>query len=78
VDVIRQDSSYDGKCLACHSSVATNASSSSSDLIHPRTCPTAKSDCVSCHMPKVKLPNGHLTFTDHQIRIVKAGEAFPN
>jgi len=26
----------------------------------------------------VKLPNGHLTFTDHQIRIVKPGEAFPN
>ena len=29
-------------------------------------------------MPKVPLPNGHLVFTDHQIRIAKAGEPFPN
>ena len=78
VDVVRQDSSYDGKCLACHSAGAGSAAVPTSDLIHPRTCPKAKSDCVSCHMPKVKLPNGHLTFTDHQIRIVKAGEPFPN
>ena len=45
---------------------------------HAKVCPTAKSECVSCHMPKVKLPNGHLTFTDHEIRIVKPGEPFPN
>jgi hypothetical protein len=29
-------------------------------------------------MPKVKLPNGLMTFTDHQIRVVKPGEPFPN
>jgi hypothetical protein len=29
-------------------------------------------------MPKVQLPGGHMTFTDHQIRIVKAGDAYPN
>jgi hypothetical protein len=33
---------------------------------------------VSCHMPKVKLPNGLMTFTDHEIRIVKPGAPFPN
>jgi len=43
-----------------------------------KVCPTATSQCVSCHMPKVKLPNGHLTFTDHEIRIVKKDEPFPN
>jgi Cytochrome c554 and c-prime len=76
VDVVRQDSSYDGKCLACHS--ARSAVTDASDLKHPGACPLATSDCVSCHMPKVKLPNGHLTFTDHEIRIVKAGAPFPN
>jgi hypothetical protein len=33
---------------------------------------------VSCHMPKVAIPPGHLTFRDHQIRIVKPGENYPN
>ena len=77
VDVVRNDSSYDSKCLACHSGAASTPASAAASKPAP-ACPTAKSDCVSCHMPKVKLPNGHLTFTDHQIRIVKAGEKFPN
>jgi formate-dependent nitrite reductase cytochrome c552 subunit len=38
----------------------------------------AKENCVSCHMPKVTLPNGHMTFTDHQIRVVKPGDPYPN
>ncbi len=75
VDVVRQDASYDSKCLACHTGSKTP---SAAGLKQAPACPTAKSDCVSCHMPKVQLPNGHLTFTDHQIRIVKKGEAFPN
>jgi hypothetical protein len=29
-------------------------------------------------MPKVTLPGDYLHFTDHQIRIVKANEPFPN
>lgn len=81
-DIVRQDSTYDAQCLACHSSSAAPLASSSPSEDRPQThaksCPTAKSDCVSCHMPKIKLPNGHLTFTDHQIRIVKPGEPFPN
>jgi hypothetical protein len=83
VDVVRQDSAYDAKCLACHSAEAGAVKRPISadwapNLRQALICPTAKSDCVSCHMPKVKLPNGHLTFTDHEIRVVKAGEAFPN
>jgi hypothetical protein len=29
-------------------------------------------------MPKVNLPGGHLRFTDHEIRIVHPGDAYPN
>jgi len=80
-DVVRNDSSYDAQCLACHSAGTASAASASAvakDQTHAKICPTAKSECVSCHMPKVTLPNGHLTFTDHEIRIVRPGEPFPN
>jgi hypothetical protein len=92
-DLVRQDSSYDTQCLACHSSPSATPPVSSTAASgvplsspaqsgqlqnHAKICPTAKSDCVSCHMPKVKLPNGLITFTDHQIRIVKPGAPFPN
>ena len=66
---------YDGKCLACHAPDLTVAAT---NTIHAKACPVAKSNCASCHMPKVPLPNGHLTFTDHQIRVVKPGEPYPN
>jgi len=29
-------------------------------------------------MPKVTLPGGHMKFTDHQIRVVKPGDGYPN
>ena len=80
-DLVRQDSAYDAKCLACHSPGVSQTSASPAETktqTHAKICPIAKSECVSCHMPKVKLPNGHITFTDHEIRIVKPGEPFPN
>ena len=43
----------------------------------PATCPVAKQKCVSCHMPKVYVPDMHDNFTDHRIRIPHPGEAFP-
>ena len=58
---------YDSKCLACHSSGAA-----------VRTCRVAKQDCVTCHMPPVDLPGAHKKFTDHRIRIVRAGETYPD
>jgi hypothetical protein len=73
-DLVREDSAYDGKCLACHAPAPHTATASTT----AKSCPVAKSDCVSCHMPKVKIPPGHMTFTDHQIRIVKPGENYPN
>lgn len=73
---VKQDAAYyDNKCLACHSPAVTVSAANTN---HAKICPVAKTNCTSCHMPKVPLPNGHLTFTDHQIRVVKAGEVFPN
>jgi hypothetical protein len=72
-DLVRDDVFYDTKCLACHSPAAKTTSTGKA-----KACPVAKSKCVSCHMPKTTLPGGHLHFTDHEIRIVKAGEPFPD
>jgi hypothetical protein len=74
-DLNRDTKSYDTKCLACHSAshIATGATQ-----VVAKTCPKATSDCASCHMPLVKLPNGLMTFHDHQIRIVKPGAPYPD
>ena len=77
--VITNESYYDAKCLACHSSsIKISKTSSATNIPTKKSCPISKSNCVSCHMPKVKMLGGHLTYTDHEIRIVKAGEAYPN
>ena len=73
-NVIRNITYYDAKCLACHGQPAASKTESPA----PKACPVAKSRCVSCHMPQESLPNGLLRFTDHQIRIVKANEPYPN
>jgi Cytochrome c554 and c-prime len=59
--------SYDAQCAACHSVAA-----------HTKTCTVAKQNCVTCHMPKIELPGAHARFTDHQIRIARTGQAYPN
>lgn len=79
-DLVKEDSTYDGKCLACHAS-RNESASRSTPTVPPRdakACPVADSQCVSCHMPKVKLPNGLVTFHDHEIRIVKPGAPYPD
>ena len=43
-----------------------------------RTCRVGKQLCVSCHMPKYEIPGSHFKFTDHDIRVVRAGEPYPN
>jgi hypothetical protein len=73
--IVRDTAYYDPKCLACHSPQATAAVA---DGVHAKICPVAKSNCSSCHMPKVALPNGLMELTDHQIRVVKPGEPYPN
>ena len=59
--------SYDAKCAACHSAA-----------LHTKVCRVAKANCAGCHMPKIELPGAHARFTDHQIRIARAGDAYPN
>lgn len=80
-EVVRDAKSYDAKCLACHSAGASLSLGMSAQ--HPgaaamKTCPISRTDCASCHMPKVQLPGSHQMFTDHDIRIVRAGEQYPN
>ncbi|HLY15785.1 MAG TPA: multiheme c-type cytochrome [Bryobacteraceae bacterium] len=65
VEVVRGAANYDAKCLACHGPGG-------------KSCPVAKKDCTNCHMPKTDLPGAHRQFTDHQIRIVRAGAPYPN
>jgi len=61
----RDQAFYDSKCLACHQAAA-------------RVCKVGKQDCAQCHMPKYELPGAHFKFTDHRIRVVKAGEPYPD
>lgn len=73
--VDHNDAFYDAKCLACHSPAQASAAAASASH---KSCPVAKDRCVSCHMPKVDVAGGHAVFTDHQIRVVHAGEPYPN
>ena len=79
-DLVREDSAYDGKCLACHASKnsAKNVSLETAGHRQAKACTVASANCVSCHMPKIKLPNGLMTFHDHEIRIVKPGAPYPD
>ena len=62
------EASYDRKCQACHAGGKPSA----------RACKVSNANCVSCHMPKIELPGAYHRFTDHQIRIVRAGASYPN
>jgi hypothetical protein len=64
----KDSSSYDSKCQQCHLAVNVRA----------KICPVSKRDCITCHMPKVDVPGLHYPFTDHRIRIAKAGEKYPD
>ncbi len=62
---------YDQKCLGCH--VTKDGVGTTEN--HPgKACPQSDRNCVSCHMPKRDYPDTHHAFTDHNIRIVRAGE----
>ncbi len=84
---------YDARCLSCHLGGAkpasgspvtlsaritgTHASVPAEDKAFAKACPKATERCTSCHMAKVMVPEMHSEFTDHRIRIVRAGEPFP-
>jgi hypothetical protein len=73
--LVRDSSFYDKNCLSCH--VATAATKVTAD--HPGPgCKVGTKDCTSCHMPKYEDQVMHYTFTDHDIRIARAGDLYPN
>ena len=59
------DTTYDAACQSCHAK-----------QFNP--CPVAASKCATCHMPKIQAPGTEAIFTDHQIRIVRPGDPYPN
>jgi Cytochrome c554 and c-prime len=72
--LVTSPSAYDSKCLNCH--VRSRSLSTTPD--HPaRGCSVASERCVQCHMPKYTLPQMHASFTDHDIRIVRDPDDFP-
>jgi formate-dependent nitrite reductase cytochrome c552 subunit len=71
----RDAAAYDVACLRCH---ANGGAASENSRAHQAACPVAKSQCTSCHMPKVNIAEMHYDFTDHNIRIVKANAPFPD
>jgi hypothetical protein len=69
---------YDSKCVACHLRRGESARRVDNAGDSPaRTCPVSIRNCVTCHMPKYTLPGAHYKFTDHYIRVVRAGERYP-
>ena len=71
-----ETSYYEARCLSCHGSGTTTSGFERHKPIRlseavPRTaCPiNPAAGCVSCHMPAVKAPMAHSTFTDHFIRV---------
>ncbi|MGC1911765.1 MAG: multiheme c-type cytochrome [Candidatus Acidiferrales bacterium] len=75
VPLVRTASFYDQRCLECH---AATSGTSPKDASAPAICPVATANCTSCHMPKSEVSEMHAKFTDHFIRIVRAGEPYPN
>jgi hypothetical protein len=67
-------STYDRNCLSCH--VASATAKKTPDHPGP-ACPVSTQNCVSCHMPKVYVPEMHYNFTDHRIRITRPGDPYP-
>lgn len=67
-EIDRVSANYDAKCLSCHGGGKPGAN----------VCKVATNNCASCHMPKVELPGAHHQFSDHDIRIVRAGSKYPD
>ncbi|MGH9490633.1 MAG: multiheme c-type cytochrome [Terriglobales bacterium] len=72
-----QPAAYDHACLACHVVKGQTATAAVAKTHPGPACPVATHNCVTCHMPLVHLPGSHDLFTDHDIRIVRAGEPYP-
>ncbi len=61
--------SYDSRCNNCHSPERGGK----------KQCSNGQTaNCTACHMPQYEIPGSHHLFTDHQIRIVRPNEKYPN
>jgi hypothetical protein len=67
--------SYESRCRACHYPAS---SASPKAPVAAKKCPIATTNCIACHMPKVEIPGLHYQFTDHEIRIVRKGDKYPD
>jgi hypothetical protein len=67
--------SYDSRCRVCH---LPEAGLQRKAPAAAKKCPVAAANCISCHMPKVEIPGLHYQFTDHEIRIARKGDAYPD
>lgn len=77
--LVRDPAAYDNQCLRCHnSSGEAHAGGQKAGARPGKACPVGTSKCVSCHMAKYEIPGSHAKFTDHWIRVVKAGEPYPD
>ena len=74
--LVRDSSSYDKNCLGCHA--ATASVKATGDHSSGPACKVGTKNCASCHMPKYEIPTMHYAFTDHDIRVVRAGEPYPD
>ncbi|HKW19622.1 MAG TPA: multiheme c-type cytochrome [Terriglobales bacterium] len=78
--LVRDLVSYDKNCLACHKGgAATSTALIKEDENRARTapaCPVAQKECVTCHMPRYRVPEMHATFTDHTIAVYKQKTSF--
>jgi hypothetical protein len=72
-ELVRDPSWYDSKCAACHAAAPKKPTKQQPG----RACPVGKKDCVTCHMPFVMVPEMHAPFADHRIRVVRAGDVYP-
>jgi hypothetical protein len=72
--LVREPATYDTRCLSCH----VNGASAKPTGDHPGlACPKSSSNCITCHMPQYQVIDIPVKFTDHQIRVVHAGDAIP-
>jgi len=78
--LVRDAAFYDTKCLACHGNADAHAATgiaADQPGSRPSNCPVETARCVSCHMPKYEDAQFHGSFTDHDIRIVRPGDPYP-
>ncbi len=74
-EVQRNPAFYDSKCDACHSATPGDEPGARRPAM---ACRVGKELCVTCHMPKYEIPGSHFKFSDHQIRVVRPTDPYPN